>query len=99
MGFGNARAVRNAFERVLAKQAARVLAERRQGQDPDTLHLTREGFLGPKFLDTSSSSALRDLEAMRGLPAVKMQVMYWCRDHAGSSRDVQGVEHGVTCSV
>ncbi|KXZ51992.1 hypothetical protein GPECTOR_10g1014 [Gonium pectorale] len=73
-GFGNARAVRNAFEQAQRRQSARVLAERAAGDQPDLLLLVREDLLGPRHLDTSTCSALRELKAMRGLAAVKQSV-------------------------
>ncbi|PNH08303.1 NFX1-type zinc finger-containing protein 1 [Tetrabaena socialis] len=74
VGFGNARAVRNAYEQAQRRQSSRVLAERRAGGSPDALLLVREDLLGPRQLDVSSSSALQQLGAMRGLRAVKQQV-------------------------
>ncbi|KAG2492324.1 hypothetical protein HYH03_009275 [Edaphochlamys debaryana] len=73
-GFGNARAVRNAFEAAQRRQAARVLAERDAGGDPDPLRLEREDLLGPRHLDARGCGALRELRGMRGLAAVKQQV-------------------------
>ncbi|KAG2452041.1 hypothetical protein HYH02_003079 [Chlamydomonas schloesseri] len=73
-GFGNARAVRNAYEQAQRRQSARVLKERGAGGAPDPLLLQRDDLLGPKHLDVSSCSALRELEAMRGLKAVKQAV-------------------------
>jgi hypothetical protein len=73
-GFGNARAVRNLLETTITRQSARVLEERRQGLDPDTLLLVREDLLGPKGLDMSSSKPLQRLADMRGLARVKASV-------------------------
>ncbi|KAG2495742.1 hypothetical protein HYH03_006339 [Edaphochlamys debaryana] len=73
-GFGNARAVRNTFEAAQRRQAARVLAERDAGGQPDPLRLEREDLLGPRHLDASGCAALRELRGMRGLAAVKQQV-------------------------
>ena len=44
------------------------------GGAPDTLLLRRDDLLGPKFLDTQSSSALQKLSRMRGLASVKESV-------------------------
>lgn len=66
-GFGNARAVRNFYEQTLKRQSARIIQERQAGGDPETLLLVREDLLGPKFIDESSSPALREL--------MKMEVM------------------------
>lgn len=74
VGFGNARAVRNCYERMLERQATRVLSERAAGMDPDKWLITREDILGPKFLDVSKSSTLKELRDMRGLPRIKEQV-------------------------
>ncbi|KIY94942.1 Stage V sporulation protein K [Monoraphidium neglectum] len=73
-GFGNARAVRNLYEQSIARQSARVLAERREGGAPDPLLLRRDDLLGPKRLDAGGSKALQELEAMRGLRRVKESV-------------------------
>ena len=77
IGFGNARAVRNAYEAAVSRQSARVAMERGEGGDPDLLLITRTDLLGPKFLDVSSSAALKELAAMQGLKAVKKQVGCW----------------------
>ncbi|GFR50032.1 hypothetical protein Agub_g12193 [Astrephomene gubernaculifera] len=74
VGFGNARAVRNAYEQAQRRQSARVLSERGAGLQPDPLLLVREDLLGPKQLDVSSCEALRELQGMRGLAEVKQQV-------------------------
>lgn len=66
--------MRNLYERVLERQAARVLAERQSGGNPDLFLVTRHDLLGPKFLDVSSCQALADLQGMRGLKSVKEQV-------------------------
>lgn len=73
-GFGNARAVRNAYEQAQRRQSARVLSERAAGLKPDSLLIVRDDLLGPRYLDVSTCTALRELEAMRGLAAVKQQV-------------------------
>eukprot|EP00798_Chlamydomonas_sp_ICE-L_P024108 gene24108-9683_t len=70
VGFGNARAVRNAYEQALARQAARVSRQRSAGSDPDIM----EDLLGPKFLDSSDSSSLKELDHMRGLHRIKKEV-------------------------
>jgi hypothetical protein len=66
VGFGNARAVRNAYEQAVSRQSARVLSERREGGEPDLLLISRQDLLGPKFLDVSTSSALRELQVIGG---------------------------------
>ena len=47
-GFGNARAVRNWFERACGRQAARVVTARKRGEAPDKWRLQREDLLGPR---------------------------------------------------
>lgn len=73
-GFGNARAVRNLYERAVQRQSARVVRERAQGLNPDVHLITREDLLGPKHLDVSASQPLKQLAGMRGLAAVKESV-------------------------
>jgi hypothetical protein len=73
-GFGNARAVRNAYEAAITRQSARVLAERRAGGAPDPLLISRDDLLGPKRIDPAGSPALRELAGMRGLQKVKDSV-------------------------
>ena len=73
-GFGNARAVRNFWEQVTARQASRVVEQRGSGLEPDPWLITRDDMLGPRELDLSRSSALKELESMRGLAMVKDEV-------------------------
>lgn len=74
-GFGNARAVENAFARVLSRQAKRLACERLAGRSPDDLFLTQGDLIGPE-----PSSALEDneswekLKGLTGLEAVKQSV-------------------------
>ncbi|KAG1675261.1 hypothetical protein FOA52_016292 [Chlamydomonas sp. UWO 241] len=78
VGFGNARAVRNAWETTLVQQAERVLRTRSRGEQgtasADPLLIMRDDLLGPKELNVSGSTALAELNQMRGLQAVKDQV-------------------------
>ena len=74
VGFGNARAVRNFFEQATARQASRIVSERAVGLAPDTWLITRDDMLGPRELDVSGSTALRELAGMRGLGMIKQQV-------------------------
>lgn len=74
VGFGNARAARNLYEGAITRQSARVITQRQQGLSPDTLMLEREDLLGPMDVDHTSSEALRELRAMRGLESVKASV-------------------------
>ncbi|KAG8459015.1 hypothetical protein KFE25_006560 [Diacronema lutheri] len=82
-GFGNARAVRNLWERTLARQAERIVAERArsggivcagQSSSPADFEIRREDLLGPRCADWSELSPLRELNAMIGLAAVKASV-------------------------
>eukprot|EP00930_Biecheleria_cincta_P074284 TRINITY_DN6148_c0_g3_i1.p1 TRINITY_DN6148_c0_g3~~TRINITY_DN6148_c0_g3_i1.p1 ORF type:complete len:2010 (+),score=360.50 TRINITY_DN6148_c0_g3_i1:98-6127(+) len=72
-GFGNARAVRNAFDLAKKRQAARILVERQRGS-PDMFLIERADLLGPKGLDVKGCKALKQLMGMRGLQAVKDSV-------------------------
>jgi AAA lid domain len=60
-GFGNARAVRNFYEKTLKRQADRIVKERQAGGSPELLLLVRDDLLGPKCIDVSSSAALKEL--------------------------------------
>lgn len=72
VGFGNARAIQNAFERVLENQAKRISQLRRSGEIPDDFELTREDILGPDPINAlSKSKAWMELRAMIGLGSVK----------------------------
>lgn len=66
--------VRNLYELTLARQATRVLQGRADGLDPDKFQILRQDLLGPKELDESRSSALKELKAMRGLHSIKQKV-------------------------
>lgn len=71
-GFGNARAIQNAFERVLEQQAKRISNERRNGKIPDDYEIKREDILGPDpAVALSTSKAWTDLQSMIGLGSVK----------------------------
>jgi Cdc6-like AAA superfamily ATPase len=74
-GFGNARAVANAFARITKRQAKRLQRERRGGLTPDDLLLTKEDLLGPepsKALQGNASWS--KLQNLIGLSAVKQSV-------------------------
>ena len=58
----------------ITRQSGRVLRERGQGLEPDKLALQRDDLLGPKGVDSQSSEAIRELEAMQGLGRVKEAV-------------------------
>lgn len=71
-GFGNARAVQNALERVLENQAKRISEERRLGNIPDDYEIKREDLLGPDPTTAlSKSGAWKELQDMIGLDSVK----------------------------
>lgn len=73
-GFGNARATRNLVESAKERQSARVLAAREKGEHVDAYQLTRDDIIGPKNLNYDDSTALKDLNNMIGLKAVKESV-------------------------
>jgi SpoVK/Ycf46/Vps4 family AAA+-type ATPase len=81
-GFGNARAARNLYEQSRARQAARVQRLNEAGtlpQDPQErkramLQLERDDLLGPRELDLTTSTPLRELEGMVGLEGIKAEV-------------------------
>jgi Holliday junction resolvasome RuvABC ATP-dependent DNA helicase subunit len=69
-GFGNARAVRNLWELTLSRQAARIL-ESRCGVGPEQYNIAREDLLGRSDVRVASTAAVRELDGMIGLTAVK----------------------------
>ena len=73
-GFGNARAVRNLWEQVLRRQAARIIAEEEAGRVPDELMIKREDLLGPRDVEVATRDAIDELNSMRGLESVKQNV-------------------------
>ena len=73
-GFGNARAVRNLWEQVMRRQAARVISETETGCAPDELKIKREDLLGPRNVEVATRDAIDELNAMRGLETVKQNV-------------------------
>jgi hypothetical protein len=74
-GFGNARAIENAFSKIRERQAVRLTEARRKGQMPDDFMLLREDLIGP---DPSSailnSKAWEKLQELTGLDSVKESV-------------------------
>ena len=74
VGFGNARAVRNLFQKTLNNQASRIIKEQEQGKSPNEFLIERDDMLGPKHIDRKSCPALEDLENMRGLKNVKQTI-------------------------
>ncbi|KAH0562483.1 hypothetical protein GP486_002829 [Trichoglossum hirsutum] len=74
-GFGNARAVANAFDRVMERQANRLRRERRNGLNPNDLEMTKEDLLGPEPSKALKSNASwSKLSNLIGLQAVKQSV-------------------------
>lgn len=75
-GFGNARAVENAFTRIADRQSKRLAKERRtQDGSVDDMLFTKEDLIGPEPSHAlQSSTAWKKLEAMIGLDAVKKTV-------------------------
>ncbi|KAK9771144.1 putative AAA family ATPase [Seiridium cardinale] len=74
-GFGNAREVQNVLSRLLGQQANRLQKERRSGQAPDDMLLTKIDLIGPppsKALE--SNKEWKDLQKMIGLKSVKQSV-------------------------
>ena len=71
-GFGNARAVENAFSRILSRQATRLARERRAGKTPDDMRLTQEDLIGPEPSHALSGNVSWErLKALTGLNSVK----------------------------
>lgn len=74
-GFGNARAIENALGRITHRQSGRLFRERRAGNSPDTLYLTKEDLIGPEPSDAlERCEPWRKLQAMIGLSSVKVAV-------------------------
>jgi SpoVK/Ycf46/Vps4 family AAA+-type ATPase len=72
-GFGNARAVRNLYETVRKRQAARIIQEQQTGRQPDIFRFERDDLLGPRLTKESLANckALQELKGMIGLDEVK----------------------------
>jgi len=74
-GFGNARAVQNAFARITERQAARITSERMKKGKPDDFWFSKEDLIGP---DPSKavidSAAWKELQELIGLEKVKETV-------------------------
>lgn len=74
-GFGNARALKNMFDTIKTRQAARITRERKEGLRPDDFLLTSEDFIGPDPSKASQKSeAWAKLQKLTGLNAVKESV-------------------------
>jgi replication-associated recombination protein RarA len=73
-GFGNARAVRNLWEKIVDRQSARVIAEREDGRSPALLEIERDDILGPRDAVVATREHIDELNQMYGLAAVKDNV-------------------------
>ena len=69
-GFGNARAVENAFSGVLSRQATRLARERRAGKTADDMLLTREDLIGPE--PSNALDGNKPWERLKGLTGLKV---------------------------
>eukprot|EP00762_Andalucia_godoyi_P008529 ANDGO_01319.mRNA.1 Protein cfxQ homolog len=84
-GFGNARAVENAIEKVLQRQSRRIISLRSKNEFPDEWFIAMSdvvGIDGPPVLD--DIPAWRRLEAMEGLGEVKDAIRGLAREIAGN---------------
>ncbi|KAH7014058.1 P-loop containing nucleoside triphosphate hydrolase protein [Macrophomina phaseolina] len=71
-GYGNARALENAWSKVAARQADRLQKERACGSNPDDLLFNKEDLIGPEpSRAIQNSPAWKKLQSMIGLRAVK----------------------------
>ncbi|KAG6919535.1 hypothetical protein DXG01_005125 [Tephrocybe rancida] len=71
-GFGNARALRLMFDRILRRQALRLTQERKEGWYPDDYHLCMGDVIGPDPAKArANSAAWTELQSLVGLQAVK----------------------------
>ena len=74
-GFGNARAVENAFAKIRSRQAARISNARRIGHQCDDFFLPKEDLIGPEPTSAlEGSQAWDDLQSLIGLTSVKDSV-------------------------
>ncbi|KAK4124691.1 P-loop containing nucleoside triphosphate hydrolase protein [Parathielavia appendiculata] len=74
-GFGNARAVENALDRMSRRQADRLRRERKRGINPNNLFFTKEDLIGPGPGEAlAKCGAWKKLQGLCGLAAVKQAV-------------------------
>lgn len=74
-GFGNARALENAFSKVCERQADRLSKDRRDKKEPNYFLLTKEDMVGPEPGDAlSKSTAWSELQGLIGLEEVKESI-------------------------
>jgi SpoVK/Ycf46/Vps4 family AAA+-type ATPase len=90
-GFGNARALENAFSKVCERQADRLRREYIDGKKPDEFLLTKEDLIGPKPLDTlSKSKAWWKLQNLIGLDDIKESIRAsFHRVHVNYQRELE----------
>ncbi|KAK8224372.1 putative nonsense-mediated mRNA decay protein [Phyllosticta capitalensis] len=74
-GFGNARQVENTLAQISDRQAKRLRRERKAGNTPDDLLLTKEDMLGPEPADVlKDNAAWKKIQQLIGLGSVKDSV-------------------------
>ena len=74
-GFGNARALRNLFDKIRERQSERLTKERRAGNHPDDFLLAKEDLIGPEPPTVIvQSKAWKGLQSIIGLDSVKTSV-------------------------
>lgn len=74
-GFGNARTIENTLASITQRQATRLTRQRRSGDKPDDLLLTKEDLIGPKPSEALAKSVgWRKLTELIGLGSVKQAV-------------------------
>lgn len=71
-GFGNARAIENAFAKLTERQAARLTRQRKEGKMPDDMYISKQDLIGPDpSKSIVSSKAWTQLQELIGLQSVK----------------------------
>jgi Cdc6-like AAA superfamily ATPase len=71
-GFGNARAIEIAFDKITTRQSKRLKKERRAGKNPDDMLLTKEDLLGPEPANVlKNNESWTKLKKLTGLKEVK----------------------------
>ena len=74
-GFGNARDLRNLFDKICGRQAKRIAEQRKKGMRPDDFQLLKADFIGPDPAEAKvESKAWESLQSLIGLKAVKESV-------------------------
>ena len=75
VGFGNARAVENALSVISSRQAKRVRKERRSGNMPDDMFLTKEDLIGAEPANVlKGNKSWKKLHQLTGLASVKESI-------------------------